>query len=1003
MKIIYNYDGSIKDLDLEQYINQGNNGVNHIDVAIEGRDNDSYTCEAVFELPNGQLNSLTGVAQTVTDGDDTYNGYRITITAAQTYLAGLLKMSVHLVDLNDNELATYKQEFIINEAPYDPDEVYITVAQYNSMVQALNAKQSKYTQNNVRAYYTLANANSDLTNLAYGQIIFVKGANEEITPYLVVDDGGVKSLSALKLVVPGLEVNAATSSDDAIVTTGLIKQNGNTVAEADITYSAVVMPNNIQTFSGRDLQTLVDNKNACIYYTYQGFNRYFHRWGINPSNQALFAYFEVKEETTGQVTLNTSIIILNTTTGVAGISTTTKTVYSKSAVDTQIAAVNSAIATVKANAFTLVNTSTYPTLNDFLATSGNEGYVYLYPIDTGDLTKGYYQYIWENSSWLALGTTVIDLSDYYTKSQADAKYVDLTSNQSVTGYKTFKYKITIVSPNGTKSSEIRQADGGNFDFYLNGSVKLRYSLTGDYWDVFRDFNPHSDNTYNLGSASYTWKNIYVKGTLNDGTHAITVQQMTEKADDSAVVHNTGNETIAGNKDFTGEVSFTGGVGSDIVPNSNNAIDIGSSLNKIKDLYIAGAFKDGTNSLSLQNIVDFQATVNEKLTQLFEAVIFESTLSYSYLQWSAIPNNISSYPIVFSGGSEMTNVKGNSCVVNQLTDFDTFETTQPANAVSNNTINYNENHKYLIVFDYEIADSYSTTYFLYGVWNSDRTLYKRSNSLTLTSANGKYVGFASLTQGSLTDFNNVSVIIQCLGTFTSCKIDNAQLFDLTIIGLDSLTTVDEVRSALLQRGINIDEYNAYNVGSIKNSKATTLNVYDSNNNLKDTYPLSLPILRGVNDIHDDKEKVRIGVVDLGTFNWAKNDGHRFLSTGLQDIAQYPSGLDDMSNIICSKYTVDTPRNVWNETNDKTISLYNNANKAWLLVEDTDYNSASDFKTAMSGVYLLYELATPTDQVAITLPDDIAIEKGDSFEVVYDNNDNCGADFDFAVATSKIKES
>lgn len=76
---------------------------------------------------------------------------------------------------------------------------------------------------------------------------------------------------------------------------------------------------------------------------------------------------------------------------------------------------------IKKSAFTIVNTTTYPTLQDFLATTGEEGYIYLYPIDTTDLTQGYYQYIWENNSWLALGTTKIDLTYYYTKTQVDTE------------------------------------------------------------------------------------------------------------------------------------------------------------------------------------------------------------------------------------------------------------------------------------------------------------------------------------------------------------------------------------------------------------------------------------------------------------------------------------------------------------------------------------------------------------------------------------------------------
>ena len=47
-------------------------------------------------------------------------------------------------------------------------------------------------------------------------------------------------------------------------------------------------------------------------------------------------------------------------------------------------------------------------------------------------------------------------------------------------------------------------------------------------------------------------------------------------------------------------------------------------------------------------------------------------------------------------------------------------------------------------------------------------------------------------------------------------------------------------------------------------------------------------------------------------------------------------------------------------DKTMQFYDS--NGILLVRDDSYTSASDFKTAMNGVYLIYELATPTEETA-----------------------------------------
>ena len=84
---------------------------------------------------------------------------------------------------------------------------------------------------------------------------------------------------------------------------------------------------------------------------------------------------------------------------------------------------------IKANQFIVIDADDYDPLQDFLDNYPNpqEGYIYLYPIDKNDLSKGYYQYIWEGSAWLDIGTTQIDLSDYYTKSESDTKFVAKTT------------------------------------------------------------------------------------------------------------------------------------------------------------------------------------------------------------------------------------------------------------------------------------------------------------------------------------------------------------------------------------------------------------------------------------------------------------------------------------------------------------------------------------------------------------------------------------------------
>ena len=160
----------------------------------------------------------------------------------------------------------------------------------------------------------------------------------------------------------------------------------------------------------------------------------------------------------------------------------------------------------------------------------------------------------------------------------------------------------------------------------------------------------------------------------------------------------------------------------------------------------------------------------------------------------------------------------------------------------------------------------------------------------------------------------------------------------------------------------------------------------------SYPLTLPILRSAGSVQDDVSKVRIGVVDLGTLSWHyETDTNVFSTTGLTGLVKNERACPIISTLYINSGAVS-----FVSMPNMTFQVYSDT---YCVVKNTSYSSASDFKTAMSGVYLYYELATPTDQPAITLPEDIAIEKGGTIQATYDNSNQVPADFDFEVAVYK----
>ena len=104
--------------------------------------------------------------------------------------------------------------------------------------------------------------------------------------------------------------------------------------------------------------------------------------------------------------------------------------------------------------------------------------------------------------------------------------------------------------------------------------------------------------------------------------------------------------------------------------------------------------------------------------------------------------------------------------------------------------------------------------------------------------------------------------------------------------------------------------------------------------------------------------KYGVVDLGTLAWTYNSNSLYFYSNYADAK--PSVNDNtVANIICSKYPFTYRNEIENSGVDKVIAV--NA-RHFISVKDTAYTDAASFKTAMSGVYLVYELATPTTETA-----------------------------------------
>lgn len=213
--VIFNSDGSIKNVKFTEIIVQGNDGVDEIAVAVEGKSD--YVASAYFSLPNGDATQLVGSAFNFNLDGTSYQGYRFVLTNAVTALAGIVGMSIRLTGGSLERQFTVEVDLTINESGYEPTVTDITMAQYENILNALSSMQQKYVTNNARFYANLDYARADLENLAYGQTILIADPSrdyQEVSVYYKDDDGNLAFLSKVKGIDP-LVLSLATDDGDS--------------------------------------------------------------------------------------------------------------------------------------------------------------------------------------------------------------------------------------------------------------------------------------------------------------------------------------------------------------------------------------------------------------------------------------------------------------------------------------------------------------------------------------------------------------------------------------------------------------------------------------------------------------------------------------------------------------------------------------------------------------------------------------------------------------------
>ena len=132
--------------------------------------------------------------------------------------------------------------------------------------------------------------------------------------------------------------------------------------------------------------------------------------------------------------------------------------------------------------------------------------------------------------------------------------------------------------------------------------------------------------------------------------------------------------------------------------------------------------------------------------------------------------------------------------------------------------------------------------------------------------------------------------------------------------------------------------------------------------------------------------RYGIVDLGTLAWVyRNDNVTYFYTDVTSLGIKYEGEFTANKypMLCSKYNTVTRGNIVNDP--KKIGICTDGATSLLQVTqlqvyDPAYTDAATFKTAMSGVYLVYELATPTTETADPYTELQTLDEGGTEEYV-----------------------
>lgn len=210
-------------------------------------------------------------------------------------------------------------------------------------------------------------------------------------------------------------------------------------------------------------------------------------------------------------------------------------------------------------------------------------------------STGHYYALKRDSGVMLVYGMTIDLTDGTWVIDTETM-VDLDSAQIIPGTKTIKDKIDFKSSDDTYKARMRMDTNGSFYIsqgtnVFSDTMAISSSRVGAI-----NLRPLSNNLYDLGHATFNWKDLYLSGKAYIGNTDLSISK---DPNDTRLFLNVGGTSKL--RIGASQTVIQG----NFVPDTTNYYNLGTSSLMWKDIYLAGSLKDNTNSV---NVADLAALI-----------------------------------------------------------------------------------------------------------------------------------------------------------------------------------------------------------------------------------------------------------------------------------------------------------------------------------------------------------------------------------------------------------